>query len=56
MTSLEIADVTGRNHNDVMRWILNLSEGMSNTLEEEEREDSSILLLVNLLMPTIMEH
>ena len=55
-TSLEIAGVTGRNQNDVMHWLLNQSTSMNNTLEEELREDSFVLLQVNLLMPTRMEH
>ena len=40
---------------NVMHWLLNQSANMSNTLEEELREDYSVLLLVNLLMLTRME-
>ena len=38
-----------------MHWLLKQSVNMSNTLEEELREDSSDLLQANLSMPTRME-
>ena len=41
---------------NVTHWLLNLSANMSNTLEEELREDSFVLLQANLSMPTRMEH
>ena len=40
---------------NVMHWLLNLSASMNNTLEEELREDSSVLLLANLSMLIRME-
>ena len=40
---------------NVMHWLLNKSANIINTLEEELREDYSVLLLVNLLMLTRME-
>ena len=40
---------------NVMHWLLNQSANIINTLEEELREDYSVLLLVNLLMLTRME-
>ena len=41
---------------NVMHCLSNQSANMKNTLEEELREDSSALLLVNLSMPTRMGH
>lgn len=41
---------------NVMHWLLNQSVSMNNILEEGLREDSSVLLWVNLLMPTRMGH
>ena len=41
---------------NVMHWLSNQSASMNNTLEEELREDSFVLLQANLSMPTRMEH